>query len=62
MSLPAICLATPCMLIKVQISHCILSRALPGASRRLCLHLLIVTSKARVLIMCGALALEFLSY
>lgn len=34
LSLPAICLANPCMLIKVQLAHCILSYALPGGFQK----------------------------
>lgn len=46
LTLPAIYLANCCALIKVQIAHCILSHAIPGASRRLGLHLLIIMDKA----------------
>lgn len=47
LSLPAIYLANSRMLIKIQIAYFILSYALLGASRKLCLHSLIFMPKVR---------------
>jgi hypothetical protein len=46
-SLPALYLENFCTLIKVQIVYCMLSYALLGSSRTLCLYSLIVTLKAK---------------
>lgn len=59
LSLPAVYLGNFCMLIKVQCDYCILSYAL-SKSGTLCLHSLIVMSKACLLITYRVLVSEFL--